>query len=520
MDPIAATLGILALAVIAFLSNRVPLGAVAIGVAIALWATGVLDLVDALAGFGDPTVLFIAALFVVSEALDATGVTTWAAHQVIGRAGPSPRRLLIMIMLLVAALTALISVNGSVAALIPLVVVVAVRSGIAPSRLLLPLAFAAHAGSMLALTGTPVNIIVSEAANDAAGRPFGFFEFTIVGVPLVVGTLLIVMLFGNRLVPERVPSALAPDLSGHAQLLKKHYDLATGEVPLVGTANGVTEVLVAPRSSLIGTHVFPGMVSPSGDLVIVAARRGGEILRGRSTTLEAGDQLLLSGSWEDLRRHTSGPDVIVVDTPDELRRTVPLGRGARRTIVILAAMVILLATGVVPPAVAALLAGLAVVLTRVLNVRETYRAISWTTVVLVAGMIPLSTAFTSTGAADLLADGLLRMLGGAGPHLALLLICVITLILGQLISNTATVLIMIPVALALAADLHVSALPFLMALTVTGAAALFTPIATPANMMIMEPAGYRFGDYWKLGLPLAVLYLAVSVLFVPLIWPF
>lgn len=121
MDPIAATLGILALAVIAFLSNRVPLGAVAIGVAIALWATGVLDLVDALAGFGDPTVLFIAALFVVSEALDATGVTTWAAHQVIGRAGPSPRRLLIMIMLLVAALTALISVNGSVAALIPLV---------------------------------------------------------------------------------------------------------------------------------------------------------------------------------------------------------------------------------------------------------------------------------------------------------------------------------------------------------------------------------------------------------------
>src|SRR3712207_92068 len=96
MDPIVATFAILVLAVAALLSNRVPLGAVAISVAVALWATGVLSLGQALAGFGDPTVLFIAALFVVSAALDATGVTTWAAQQVIGRAGASPRRLLLL----------------------------------------------------------------------------------------------------------------------------------------------------------------------------------------------------------------------------------------------------------------------------------------------------------------------------------------------------------------------------------------------------------------------------------------
>lgn len=181
VDPIVSTLLILVLAIVAFISGKVPLGVTAIGVALALFFTGVLTLPEALAGFGDSTVLFIAALFVVSDALDATGVTAWAGGQVIGRAGAKRLPLLLLICLLVALVTALISVNGAVAALLPLVVVVATRAGIAPSRLLLPLAFTAHAGSLLMLTGTPVNIIVSDFAEDAGGRAFGFFEFGAVG---------------------------------------------------------------------------------------------------------------------------------------------------------------------------------------------------------------------------------------------------------------------------------------------------------------------------------------------------
>ena len=129
VDPVAIVMTILALAVVAFMSNRVPLGIVALGVALALWATGVLSLNEALAGFGDPTVIFIAALFVVSEALDSTGVTSWAAQRVLSRS-ERPGPLLILVCLLVAVLTALISVNGAVAALIPMVVVVAVRIGV------------------------------------------------------------------------------------------------------------------------------------------------------------------------------------------------------------------------------------------------------------------------------------------------------------------------------------------------------------------------------------------------------
>lgn len=519
MDPVAATLLILGLAIVAFVSNRVPLGVVAIGVSLALFFTGVLTLPEALAGFGDPTVLFIAALFVVSESLDASGVTAWAGQKVIGRAGTRPAVLVTVIALLVAGVSALISINGATAALLPLVVVVAARAGIASSKLLIPLAFAASAGSLLLLTGTPVNIIVSDFAAASGGRAFGFFEFALVGLPVVLGTVVILVL-GRRVLPVRSGALMPVDLVRHVRLLRNQYSLTLDTGLLLGPATGVTEVVVAPRSPLIGSRVCAGMTTPDGDLVLLAARRGDELLRGQEFVVQAGDALLLQGAWDDLSRHSDTPGVLAVDHPERLRRSVPLGSGAKRSLVVLAAMVVLLATGVVPPAVAALLAACALVLTRTVTATQAYHSISWTTVVLVAGMIPLSTAFMQTGAADLLADVLLGMLGDGGPHLALLALCLLTVVLGQLISNTATVLILAPVAIAVATALGVSVQPFMMALTVAGAAAFLTPIATPANLMVMEPGGYRFGDYWRLGLPLVALFLAIAVLYVPLIWPF
>ncbi|MFJ2550985.1 SLC13 family permease [Microbacterium sp. NPDC087591] len=520
MDPIVTTLIILLCAVIAFVSNRIPLGVVAVGVSVALYLFGVLDLHSALAGFGDPTVLFIAALFVVSEALESTGIVAWAGQEVIARTGTNRSRLLVTIGLLTAVLTAVISVNGAVAALLPLVVVVAARAGIAPSQMLMPLAFSAHAGSMLALTGTPVNIIVSEISADNGGRAFGFFEFALVGLPLVVSTLAIILLFGSRLLPSRAAASAPVDLEKLARTLRADYAI-TSERPLMSAARGVAEVVVPPRSSLIGLHVFAGMCTPSGDLVVLGVRRGGESLDSAGDRLRAGDALLLDGSWDDLQRHTAQRDeVLVVDAPLTLRRSVPLGAGAKRTSVILLVMIVLLATGVVPAAIAGLLAAGALILTGVVPIARAYRSISWTTVILVAGMIPLSTAFQETGAATLIAETLRTWLGDTGPQAAVAVIVVITLLLGQLISNTATVLIVAPVAVALASAMDASVLPFLMALTVAGAAAFLTPVATPANLLVMEPGGYRFGDYARLGLPLMLLFFAVAVFYVPLIWPF
>ncbi len=521
MSDTTITFLVLAAVVAVFVWDYLPVAIVAIGVALSLWATGVLDLHQALAGFGDPAVIFIGSLFVVSEALDATGVTSWAGQELINRAGESRTRLIVLTMLLVALLTALISVNGAVAALLPVVVVMAVRLGRSPSQLLLPLAFAAHAGSLLVLTGTPVNVIVSEAADEAGVGSFGYFEFALVGVPLLIGTIAIVVLFGERLLPQRSAKVLPRDFSDHARTLVEQYELEHEADTLLTRKSGVAEVVIPPRSTAVGETVFPGMVTDSGDLVILAVQRNGEDLGPDEAVLAVGDTLLLQGAWAALDENLDDPAVLVVDRPELVRRqAVPLGPGAKRALAVLGVMVVLLATGAVPPAVAGLLAACAIVLLRVLSVEQSYRAISWTTVILVAGMIPLSTAMEQTGAAAKLADGLVRIVGGSGGYALLLGLFLLTVTLGQLISNMATALIVIPIAVSAATDMDVSAKPVLMAVTVAAAASFLTPVATPANLMVMGPGGYRFGDYWKLGLPLVVLFGLIAVLLVPVFWSF
>jgi di/tricarboxylate transporter len=508
---------VLATVVVVFVLDRFPVAVVAVATALSLWATGVLDLKQALAGFGDPAVLFIASLFVVSESLDATGVTAWMGKQLVARVGESRTRLLVLMLLLVAVLTALISVNGAVAALLPVAVLIAMRVRRSPSQLLLPLAFAAHAGSLLTLSGSPVNVIASEFSHDAGAGSFGYFSFSLVGVPLVAGTIAIVLFFGERLLPYRTPRSGSRDFSEHARTLIDQYDLDR-DSELLTARSGVAEIVIPPRSRLVGDTAFPGMVTESGDLVVLAVQRKGEDLPGE-TVLAVGDTLLMEGTWGALEKRLDDPEVLVVDEPGLIRRQIPLGPGAKRALVVLAAMVVLLATGAVPPAVAGLLAAGAIVVGGVLSVEQAYRGISWTTVVLVAGMLPLSTAMTETGAAARLAD-LLVDLFGSGPYLLLVGLVLLTAVLGQLISNMATALIVIPIALETAKDLDISARPVLMCVTVTAAAALITPVATPANLMVMEPGGYGFSDYWKLGVPLLVLYGIVAVGLVPVIWGF
>ena len=298
---------------------------------------------------------------------------------------------------------------------------------------------------------------------------------------------------------------------------------APGDVTetLFNRTSGLAEVVIPPRSGMIGQTVFPGMVTPSGDLVILAVQRRGENLGPDETVLAAGDMLLLQGTWKALDEHLDDPDVLVVDSPELVRRqAVPMGAGAKEAIAVLVAMVILLATGVVPSVIAGLLAACAIVLLGVLTVEQAYRAINWTTVILVGAMIPLSTAMETSGAAKLMAGALIHIVGDAGPYALLAGLFVLTAILGQLISNTATALIIIPIAVAAATELGMSPRPVLMSVAVASAASFLTPVATPVNLMVMGPGGYRFGDYWKLGLPLLLLFFVVATFLVPAFWRF
>jgi di/tricarboxylate transporter len=301
-----------------------------------------------------------------------------------------------------------------------------------------------------------------------------------------------------------------------------------GEETLFNRRSGLAEVVIPPRSGLIGQTMFPGMVTDSGDLIVLAVQRAGsptDAVNSKAgsggVALRPGDTMLLQGTWKALDLHLSDPDVLVVNSPELVRRqAVPLGPGAYQTIAVLAGMVILLATGFVPPAVAGLLAAGAIILSRILTVEQSYRAIDWTTVILVGALMPLSTAMVETGAAELMAEGLVGLVGDAGPVALLAGLFVLTAVMGQLISNTATALIVIPIGMAAATSMGISPRPVLMSIAVAAAGAFLTPIATPTNLMVMGPGGYAFGDYWKLGLPLLIWFFVVSVFLVPLIWRF
>jgi len=370
--------------------------------------------------------------------------------------------------------------------------------------------------------------VPSTPAAAVPGGGFGFFAFAVAGVPLVIGAVGTGALLGPRLLSARQPATMTVDLSRHARTLAQQYDLdqrilrgddvSTG---LLSRESGVAEVVIPPRSELVGETVFPGMVTSSGDLIVLAIQRAGQNVEDGKTEVREGDTLLLSGSWGALDENLEGPEVLVVDPPDAVRRqAVPLGPGSKRAMAVLAGTVVLLATGVVPAAVASVLGACAMVVLGVLTVEKAYRSISWTTVVLIGAMIAVSTAVKDTGAARQIADALVDVVGGAGSYALLSGLFVLTATLGQLISNTATALIVIPIAVSAANQLDVSPRPVLMSVAVAAAASFLTPVATPANLMILGPGGYRFGDYWKLGLVLMALFFAVSVFLVPVVWKF
>jgi di/tricarboxylate transporter len=286
IDDMTVTFMVLIGVVVLFVWNRFPVEIVALSAALTLYATDVISLDQTLAGFGDPAVILIASLFVVSEGLDATGVTTWAGQALIARVGGSRTRLVVLVLLLVAVLTALISVNGAVAALLPMVVILAVRTGNPPSQLLMPLAFGAHAGSLLALTGTPVNVLVSEAANEAGAGEYGYFDFALVGIPLVAATMAMVVLFGERLLPRRTPLVLSADLSAHARVLGRQYL----------DDHRVFRLTVDERSACRGSS--EGELASAHGIDVIGVQIAGEGKPVHPETINDGDVIIVRGDPE------------------------------------------------------------------------------------------------------------------------------------------------------------------------------------------------------------------------------
>ncbi|KAF1702672.1 SLC13 family permease [Pseudoxanthomonas kaohsiungensis] len=341
--------------------------------------------------------------------------------------------------------------------------------------------------------------------------------------------------FGQRLLLSAQGRRLMP---GDALLLDLHepgidapamFDALRLELlPLEGAyfsgyANdiGMAEMMVAVNSPLAGVSARRARLQERHELAVIGLKHGrtAEVRDLEDEPLEVGDTLLVAGPWPAIRALGAGPDgLILLNLPLESDEVAPAAARAPFALACLLLTIGLMVSGAVPNVHAALIGCLLMGLTGCLDLRSAYRSIHWPSLVLIVGMLPFSLALQRTGGVDLAADLLLEAVGGAGPRVVLAAIFAVTAIFGMFISNTAIAMLMAPVALAIAQHLGLSPYPFAMTVALAASAAFMTPVSSPVNALVVGPGGYRFGDFVKVGTPLALLTLLVVVLLVP--WVF
>ncbi|WPB86697.1 SLC13 family permease [Sediminicoccus rosea] len=285
---------------------------------------------------------------------------------------------------------------------------------------------------------------------------------------------------------------------------------------------GMVEALVAPESRLIGRSVLEARMQSETGLTVLGLRRGRTVLTEDllEERLKGGDTLLLTGFWSDIRKLRSDyHDLVLLRLPAEEREVLPAASRAPQSVAVLALTVGMMVSGIVPNVHAVLIGCLLMGLLRCVDFNSAYASISWKSLVLIVGMLPFSLALQRTGGVDLAAEAVMRLAGDAAPHLVLGLLFVITATLGLFISNTATAVLMAPVAIAVATELGLSPYPFAMIVAIAASAAFMTPISSPVNTLVVGPGGYGFGDFVKVGVPFTLIVMAASLVLVPWLLP-
>ena len=250
-------------------------------------------------------------------------------------------------------------------------------------------------------------------------------------------------------------------------------------------------------------------------------RDGVSVKEGLSETpLHFGDALLLGGGWRQIERlQQERQDFAILALPREVDEVAPARDRAPWALGIVGAMLVLMTLSLVPAVTAVILAALAMVLSRCLSMTRAYEAINWESVVLIAGMLPMATALEKTGALELIVDALAGTLGELGPMVLVAGLFLLTSIFSQFISNTATAVLVAPIATGAAASLGMSPYPFLMTVALAASTAFSTPMASPVNTLVLGPGAYRFNDFARLGVPLRLLAMVLTLLTVPLLFP-
>jgi di/tricarboxylate transporter len=774
---IALVLGILVVAVLLFVTERVRVDVVALMVLATLGLTGVITPAEAVSGFANPAVVTVWAVFILSGGLSRTGVAGILGRQVLRLAGSSEARLVFVIMMTSAFMSAFMNNVGVAALLLPVVMDIARRTGRAPSRLLMPLAFSSLLGGLMTQIGTPPNILVTAALEENGLEPFKMFDFAPAGGAVVVAGILYMTFVGRRLLPKRDPARemageavdleevyslhdrlfmvdvpdgsplagrslaesrvgsalalnvmgivrnkrleLAPDPStrfepgdrllvqGQRSALSeldvpqyltleserlRPEELVSGEVGFVEAALapgsklagktlreldfrnryygalvlaawrdgapirthlaetelhaddvllvhgerdkldrlaqgsdfvvapadqlgryrleerlmsisvpaespvagktltesrlgdvfslgvmgivrdgrkmlipdpdevlragdtllvkgqkeelalleglhempvetdiepelsdlesesvGLAEIVLAPRSTVAGKTLPAIHFREKYGLNVVAVMRAGKQIRDlRYLPLELGDALLLYGPREKLKLVGLDPDFLVLT---EEAQEPPLLARAPLAALIMASVVGSVILGLAPIFIAGVTGAILMVLTRCLSMDEAYRAIEWRAVFLIAGMLPLGLALEKSGAAEMVTSGVVGLIGGLGPLFVVAGLYLLTAFAAQVMPTAAVAILVAPLAINTAAELGMSPYALMMTVSLSASASFMSPVAHPANVLVMGPGGYRFVDYIKVGLPLTLICLLVTLLVLPVFWP-
>ncbi len=596
---------LLAVTVSLFIWDRIRMDIVALMVALTLALSGLITPAEVFSGFGAPVVVMIAGLFIVGEGLFRTGIAAAAGQWLLRVGGENEVRLLLFLIPLIAILSAFMSSTGAVALLIPVVLSMSRKSGMSPSKLLMPLAFASLVGGRLTLIGTPPNIVVSSQMETAGFEPFNFFDFTPVGLVVLMVAIVYLILIGRRLLPNRgirnpdhphphfhefserygikdhlhllsvtegssligqtvstaglrthfevtvfsikrrgrLTSALLPvtiitkikkrdvlmvfaTAENITQLCEKHKcksrKIPKGTITKMHNEFGVAEVMLRRTSSLMNKTIKEGKFREKFGLSVIGLRRD-EIPMMTDfdgTPLKFADSLLLIGGWQFIEQLLEKRDFVVLETPAEMVEAPSHGSKAPHAILIMLMMLVTMSTGILPSLTAVLAAALAMIIAGCVTMEEAYKSLNGPSLILIACMLPLAIAMEKTGAAALIVDQLINSFGGSGPMALGAALFIFTSVFSQFMSNTATTVLVAPIALTASQSMGLNPEPYMMMVALAASTAFATPIASPVNTLILTPGKYSFMDFVKVGVPLQLMAMLIALLLIPIVFPF
>ena len=437
MSPSTITILFLLFAIVMFVMEKIPLGVTSMIVCVGLVVTGVLDAKTAFAGFIDSNVILFVAMFIVGGAFFETGMANKIGG-IVTKFAKSERMLIAAVMIIVGVMSGVLSNTGTAAVLIPVVIGIAAKSGYSRSRLLMPLVFAAAMGGNLSLIGAPGNMIAQSALSEI-GLGFGFFEYAIVGFPILICGTLFYTTLGMKLLPDRQPKD-----DGAFDTTVDYSNVPAWKQKLSLVILLLT-LLAMIFEKKIGIKLYISV-----------------------------DMETFSGQTDDIKLYVSG-----------------------------------------------CMGALALIITGVISEKQALNSIDLKTIFLFGGTLSLAAALEKTGAGEMVAEKVMHLLGeNPSPYVLTFAVFMLCCIMTNFMSNTATTALLVPICVSIAQGMGADPRAVLMACVIGGSCAYATPIGMPANTMVLGAGGYTFLDYTKSGLPLIVIATIVSMIILPIAFPF